>query len=224
MFNWVRILVGALIKYRHMNIGTHNSLTYLTPKTWWGKLLKFTARCQSIDYEKQYELGARVFDVRLWYDNRICTEIRHGRIAYSQSHIALYEMLKFLNKKGDCYVRILCEEDSFAKHDPLAVNKEHTFIDDCAYFENSYKNIKFFGGNRKYDWKVLYEFKNKDIPTLVDKYSSTTSLFKNDNKFLRIIDDLCPILYAKLKNHQNIEEHKQSGSKDYLFIDFINIQ
>ena len=207
-----------------MNIGTHNSLTYLTPKTWWGKLLKFTARCQSIDYEKQYELGARVFDIRLWYNDMMCEEIRHGRIAYDNSWRVLREMLKFLDKKGDCYVRVLCEEDSFAKNDPLAINKEHEFIYDCETYETQYKNIKFFGGNRKYDWKVLYEFKNKDIPTLVDKYSSTTSLFKNDNKFLRIIDDLCPILYAKLKNHQNIEEHKQSGSKDYLFIDFINIQ
>lgn len=207
-----------------MNIGTHNSLTYLTPKTWWGKLFKFTARCQSIDYEKQYELGARVFDVRLWYDNDFKIEIRHGRIAYDYSYTVLQEMLKFLNKKGDCYVRILCEEDSFAKHDPLAVNKERSFKKDCEFYEKWYTNIKFFGGNRKYDWKVLYNFKNRDIPTLIDKYSSTTSLFKNNNKFLRIIDDLCPILYAKLKNHTNIEKHKQSGSKDYLFIDFINIQ
>ena len=123
----------------------------------------------------------------------MCEEIRHGRIAYDNSWMVLREMLKFLDKKGDCYVRVLCEEDSFAKKDPLAVNKEHEFIYDCETYETRYKNIKFFGGNRKYDWKVLYEFKNKDIPTLVDKYSSTTSLFKNDNKFLRIIDDLCPI-------------------------------
>lgn len=207
-----------------MNIGTHNSLTYLTPKTWWGKLLRFTARCQSIDYEKQYELGARVFDVRLWYDDTMNVEIRHGRIAYDHSYRTLHKMLEFLDKKGDCYVRILCEEDSFAKHNLLAVDKEYEFVEDCEFYESKYKNIKFFGGNRKYDWKVLYNFKNKDIPTLIDKYSSTTSLFKNDNNFLRIIDDLCPILYAKLKNHTNIEKHKQSGSKYYLFIDFINIQ
>lgn len=207
-----------------MNIGTHNSLTYLTPKTWWGKLIRFTARCQSIDYEKQYEFGARVFDVRLWYDDTMNVEIRHGRIAYDHSYKTLHKMLEFLDKKGDCYVRILCEEDSFAKHNLLAVDKEYEFVEDCEFYENKYKNIKFFGGNRKYDWKVLYNFKNKDIPTLIDKYSSTTSLFKNNNNFLRIIDDLCPILYAKLKNHTNIEKHKQSGSKDYLFIDFINIQ
>ena len=206
-----------------MNIGTHNSLTYLTPKTWWGKLLKFTARCQSIDYEKQYELGARVFDVRLWYDDDFKIEIRHGRIAYRGGFTVLYDMFHFLNNKKDCYVRLICEEDSFAKKSPLASIKERYFIDECNSFEIQFPNIKFFGGYRKYDEHILYKFENTDIPKLIDRYSSTTSLFKSDNKFLRILDDLCPILYAKLKNHTNREKHLASGSKDYLFIDFINI-
>lgn len=205
-----------------MNIGTHNSLTYLTPKKWWQKLIKFTAKCQEVDYEKQYELGARVFDVRLWYDDEMNMEIRHGRIAYRGKYEILFNMLDFLDKKGDCYVRILCEEDSFAKNDPLAIDKEKCFINDCEYIESSYKNIKFFGGNRKYDWKVLYNFKNKDIPKLVDKYSSTTSLFKSDKKWLAVLDDLYPKLYAKLKNKQLIKEH--NDKEGYLFIDFINIK
>lgn len=205
-----------------MNIGTHNSLTYLTPKTLFGKLFRFAARCQSVDYRKQYELGARVFDIRLWYDDDLQRQLRHGRIEFKGANTILYNMLDFLDKKGDCYVRILCEEDSFAKHDSMASDKEEEFKSDCEYFEDLYTNIKFFGGNRKYDWKVLYEFKNKDVPTLIDRYSSTTSLFKSKNKFLRIIDDLCPILYAKKMNKKNIEEFKDS--KDYLFIDFINIK
>lgn len=206
-----------------MNIGTHNSLTYLTPKTWWGKLLKFTARCQAVDYKKQYELGARVFDIRIYYDDILNLEIRHGRIAYHTPYFILHNLFEFLNKKGDCYVRIIFEEDVFAKNDPLLTDKEANFIDNCQYFEKTYKNIKFFGGYRKYDEHVLYKFENTDIPKLIDRYSSTTSLFKSNNKFLRILDDLCPILYAKLKNHTNREKHLASGSKDYLFIDFINI-
>lgn len=205
-----------------MNIGTHNSLTYLTPKTLFGKLFRFTAKCQSVDYRKQYELGARVFDIRLWYDNHLQRQIRHGRIEFEGSDTILYNILDFLDKKGDCYVRLICEEDNFAKRDSMVTDKEEEFKFDCEWFESHYPNIKFFGGNRKYDWKVLYEFKNKDVPTLIDRYSSTTSLFKSKNKFLRIIDDLCPILYAKLMNKKNIEEFKDS--KDYLFIDFINIK
>lgn len=161
-----------------MNIGTHNSLTYLTPKKWWQKLIKFTAKCQEVNYEKQYELGARVFDVRLWYDDDMKMEIRHGRISYKIGYTILFRMLDFLEEKGDCYVRIICEEDSFAKNDPIAIDKEKCFIDDCKYIELLYNNIKFFGGNRKYDWKVLYNFENKDVPNLIDRYSSTTSLLR----------------------------------------------
>lgn len=205
-----------------MNIGTHNSLTYLTPKKWWQKLIGFTAKCQAVDYKKQYELGARVFDVRLWYDDDLKMEVRHGRIAYKIGYTVFFNMLEFLEEKGDCYVRILCEEDSFAKNDPIVIDKEKCFIEDCRYIESMYDNIKFFGGNRKYDWKVLYNFKNKDIPTLVDRYSSTTSLFKSNKKWLAVLDDLCPILYAKLKNKTLIKEHNDKDG--YLFIDFINIK
>lgn len=205
-----------------MNIGTHNSLTYLTPKKWWQKLIKFTAKCQAVNYEEQYKLGARVFDVRLWYDDDFKVEIRHGRIAYIGGFTVLYDMFDFLDNKKDCYVRLICEEDSFAKKDPLASIKEHYFMDECHNFETQFPNIKFFGGNRKYDWKVLYNFKNKDVPTLVDRYSSTTSLFKSDKKWLAILDDLYPILYAKLKNKTLIKEHNDKDG--YLFIDFINIK
>ena len=176
-----------------MNIGTHNSLTYLTPKKWWQKLIGFTAKCQAVDYEEQYRLGARVFDVRLWYDDNFKIEIRHGRIAYIGGFTVLYDMFDFLDNKKDCYVRLICEEDSFAKKDPLASIKERYFMDECHNFETQFPNIKFFGGNRKYDWKVLYNFKNKDIPTLVDRYSSTTSLFKSDKKWLAIQDISHPV-------------------------------
>ena len=125
-----------------MNIGTHNSLTYLTPKKWQQKLIKFTAKCQAVNYEEQYRLGARVFDVRLWYDDSFKIEIRHGRIAYIGGFAVLYDMFDFLDNKKDCYVRLICEEDSFAKKDPLASIKERYFMDECHNFETQFPNIK----------------------------------------------------------------------------------
>ena len=53
-------------------------------------------------------------------------------------------------------------------------------------------------------------------------YSSNTSLFKSSNKFLRIIDDLCPWIYAKLMNRKNMKKYKDS--EQYISVDFINIQ
>ena len=69
----------------------------------------------------------------------------------------------------------------------------------------------------------MYEFINEDIPTLIDRYSSTTSLFNSDNKFLRIIDDLYPKLYAKLRNKKNFKEFDECPN-DYLFVDFVEIR
>ena len=68
--------------------------------------------------------------------------------------------------------------------------------------------MTFFGGNRKYDWKVVHDFGIQE-PTLDDKYSSTTG---------SKIDDLWPWLYARLNNKSNIQN---GTNKDVLFIDFI---
>ena len=93
--------------------------------------------------------------------------------------------------------------------------------------EEAYKHIKFFGGNRKYDWLVIHRFKGKE-PTLVDMYSSTTRfLGKRDDsnvfqKFLNIIDDWFPLLYALTWNKKNFNDFKEKDK--FLFFDFVNIR
>ena len=87
--------------------------------------------------------------------------------------------------------------------------------------KQKYPNIKFFGGNRKYDGKVVYNFKTA-YPSLIDLYSSVTSLFDNDNKYLRVLDDWFPRLYALLKNKKNLKEYVDTEDT-YLFYDFVNI-
>ena len=85
-----------------------------------------------------------------------------------------------------------------------------------------YPRIKFYGGKTINDWKTIYEFKNKPDIKEVSLYSSVTSLFNSNNKFLRIIDDLCPWVYARLRNKKNINAYKDSDCM--LIVDFINIQ
>lgn len=70
--------------------------------------------------------------------------------------------------------------------------------------------------------KTIYEFKNKPDIKEVSLHSSVTSLFNPNSKFLRIIDDLCLWIYAKLNNKKNINAYKNSDC--LLAIDFINIQ
>lgn len=204
-----------------MNIGSHNSLSYQRPKKWWMRPFHFMAKCQEVDYVEQYKLGSRVFDLRISFNKNKAgkIQVKHGCVEFDIPMVLLNSFLKYIDDQSDCYLRVILE---FNKEPKDIEYQERRFKYYCRTLEYKYKNIKFFGGNRKYDWKIVYNFANKDIPTLIDRYSSTTSLFKSDNKFLRIIDDLWPWLYAKIRNKKNFEELKDS--KDYLFADFINIR
>ena len=177
-----------------MKLGSHNSLSYRKP-VWYQRLIYFAGKCQSVNYKEQYEkYGVRLFDLRIWFNDSYNIEVRHGIIKFNITENEIYEFLAYLNKKEDCYVRIIFEETNLNRNHIDIEYKEHLFTGWCQYVQRIYTKIKFFGGNRKFDWKRLFNFKNDEI--LIDLYSSTTTLFKSDNKILRIIDDLCPILYC----------------------------
>lgn len=203
-----------------MELATHNTMSYRKPKQFWAKLIPFVARCQSVDYKKQHELGAKGFDLRLFWDKNGKLEFRHGIVSYNADDID--EILEYANENG-IYVRIMLEiRDYNAKHiENLDVLKQK-FKDFCSQIEAKYTNIKFYGGNALNDWETVYEFKNKYDIKEVPLYSSVTSLFNSKNKFLKIIDDLCPWIYAKLKNKKNINAHKDKNCM--LVVDFINIK
>ena len=97
-------------------LGAHNSLSYLNPKSWIYRPFKFLARCQAVDYKRQYEeFGIRLFDLRIWYNRKLELEVRHGLFVYDIDENGVKEFLEYLNEKGDCYVRILLEEDNVSK-------------------------------------------------------------------------------------------------------------
>lgn len=186
-----------------MKIGTHNSMSYLRPKKWYMYLFRFIAKCQQVDIKKQYELGARMFDLRIGYDKNSKLEFRHGRMTFKGN---VEEALKFLNtRRTKCYIRLILE----IKKDDLS--QELLFIKDCRKWESEYKKLVFFCGRRKYDWEIIYKFKTPE-PIINQLVSSMT---------WKKLDDWYPWIYARLMNRKNISEY---NSKDWLLIDFINIQ
>ena len=203
-----------------MELATHNTMSYKKPKQFWAKLIPFVARCQSVDYKKQHELGAKGFDLRLFWDKNGNLEYRHGIVSYNADDIC--EILDYANE-NNIYVRVILEVRTYnAKNIKNLDEIKQKFKDFCSHIESKYPNIKFYGGNTLDGWEILYEFKNKPNIKEIGLYSSITSLFNSENKFLKVIDDLCPWIYAKLKNKKNIDTYKDT---DYtLAIDFINIQ
>jgi hypothetical protein len=163
--------------------------------------------------------GCRLFDFRVRYDKNGDLTFAHGS-AYFHGHVETYigELNDLAaNAYGPTYARIILESNSEMKDQ--ASQEEH-FKLFCEYIQKTYTNLVFFGGNRKYDWEVIYNFKTEE-PVLDDKYSSTTELFGGEHGSLRAkIDDIYPWLYAKLYNKKNI---KKGTDKDCLFIDFVDM-
>lgn len=207
-------------------LGSHNSLSYKTPIKWWMRPLAFMARCQKADlYDQYYKYGARVFDIRVRFEKRGCIEFAHGFFTYGGW---IYGTLTELNSyaastKEKIYVRIMLEQNHKSEDQQF---QDYKFKELCKGIEE-YKypkltNIIFFGGARKYDEKKLYTFKTESkAPTLDHKYSSATSFFKSKSRFLAILDDWFPWLYARTHNKKNIAA---GTKKDCLFIDFVNIR
>lgn len=121
------------------------------------------------------------------------------------------------------YLRVMLEVRDYNVNKIKNLDElKQKFIDFCSQIEAKYPNIKFYGGKTINNWETIYEFKNKPDIKEVGLFSSVTSLFNSDNKFLRIIDDLCPWIYARLRNKKNINTYKDSDCT--LVVDFINIQ
>lgn len=53
-----------------MELGSHNSLTYLPVKQWYLKPFKWVAKCQSKTIDEQFcDYGVRLFDIRVKFNN-----------------------------------------------------------------------------------------------------------------------------------------------------------
>lgn len=184
-----------------MELGTHNSMTYLKPKKWYMYPFQFIARCQSKTIKEQYEdYNIRLFDIRITYDRDGNPEFRHGSMAYKGD---VYEVLNWLNSRGEkVKIRLLLEINK------PSIHSEIFFVYDCKRFGELYPNLTFYEGRRKYDWEQVYKF-----PTL--EVEQPVSSMDGNNK----LNDLWPWLYAKKHNAENRIKYKDSK---YVLMDFIN--
>lgn len=208
-----------------MKLGSHNTMTYLRPKVFWQRLLPFVGRCQSVDYKIQHSLGAVGYDLRLFWDDDGQLEYRHGFLRFPADNID--EVLSYA-ESNNIIVRVLLEVRSYNK--PLMSNIDELrsrFKAYCSEIEKKYPSIIFFGGQESGSGEKLYTFKNDTGNLAIEElHSSVTSLFKSHNKFLRMIDDLFPIIYSLIKNEKNIRAYQSNKDKEntYLYVDYVEVQ
>ncbi len=189
-----------------MIIGSHNSWSYLPPKKFWMKLIKFTAKCQSLNIKEQYKLGVRCFDLRVRFNKDKIAKIYHGIIEYNYSPIELYEDLSWLNKQSDkVYIRILHEIRNKKNYTIDSIN---SFIDFIELVKFRFPKLIFWCGRNLYNWEKDYDF--GEDPTCDEKYASVCSP--------KLIDDWIPWWFA-FRNNKKIV--KEGTDKDILLIDFV---
>lgn len=192
-----------------MMLASHNSWSYATPKKWWMKLLKHTARCQAVDIKTQYEkYGIKCFDLRVRFTKLGDIQIVHGCIVYGIDVFKLVEDLNYLNSKKDVRIRVILD---IRKQNQYTCEQVSEFRKFCKELQTRFQNIRFWGGQNLYNHKCEYLFMYK--PTCAEYYSSVRPP--------KIIDDWLPILYAKLNNKDILE---QGTKKHFLMIDFVNIR
>lgn len=184
-----------------MILGSHNSWSFRTPTQWWLKPLRFTAQCQDLSLEEQYNFGVRCFDLRIRFDKKNNPIIAHGIIEYGKLSD---NDLKYLNNKKDVCIRLIHEVRTKKQYTEKSKN---LFINLCKDLLTKYSNIKFWCGRNLYNWEIDYKFDYN--PTCKEIYSSVCSP--------KLVDDWYPRLFAKVNNKNIIP-----CEEDILLVDFIN--
>lgn len=144
-------------------IGSLHTMSYLEPHDSFNKVFVWLKKTQKVNIKEQYEkYNVRAFDLHLYFIKE------NGRAIFKCGAIALetfsvYEILSYLNLMKNTYVRIVLEDKGDNLSDSKRKILESRFIEYCKMISVIYPNIKFFGGYRETDSKLLYNFEN-DAP------------------------------------------------------------
>lgn len=174
-------------------IVSHNTLTYLPPKDWWGWFLLPFTRCQCKDVTAQ---DFQVADIRLRFKKNqwwIC----HGKIRFCD----LPHGLMLLQNKDIKDVRII-----FETKDEDNIN----YGDFENYLFVNYPNMRFWTGRRKRDWKKLTTF-----PDLSDLYQYVGSMAGG------ILGNICPWLWWLLVGRKNKAKVQGERLETNISFDFL---
>ena len=188
-------------------LGTHNSMSYMKPKSWWMYPINFIAKCQSKTIDQQLNSGIEVFDLRIRFDKHGIPYFAHGLVAY-KGEDSVKDILNILQNQGlmdgPKYVRIILETNKpDMRQDCLFQNLVSSYI-------SRYDKIIFYEFKRKCNW---YELIPNSIYISNEQYVSS---MKKPWIFI-------PYIYAKLFNRKNFRKYLNSNpnfNTAYLF-DFI---
>lgn len=185
--------------------GTHNSMTFYRPAKWYGYLMIPFARCQRQTIRGQFDVGVRCFDLRIRFHRDGTPCFAHGLMELKGDVQGTLLVVNALAHHAKCpvYVRLVLEDGQCRDW------QEKLFRAFCKIYEEKFPLITFFQGNRKADWKQVYEFTTK--PQLAQCVGSMAA-------DARWYERLVPWFYARRRNKKNLAD---PPSADIALYDFL---
>lgn len=190
-------------------IGSHNTMTYLSPRKWWMWLFRFAVKCQSLNLIEQLKAGLRTFDFRIRKSDGEWV-FAHGLAEFKG--MSPMDALTIVNGYAKCRVRLMWEVKN---EDDPEEGKE--FVSLCEKAEHTFKNITFFGGTSIATWKNWYNFHpyGKDD----DRWEFSTDQFVSSLSSFEICG-AWPWLYTTLFR-KKLRKKAEESEKDVVLLDFI---
>lgn len=194
-------------------LASHNSLSYLVPQTWWGKILTPWTKCQDKNIYEQYRAGVRLFDIRIAYDDKLNFYVVHNKVRYKMTRDELRDILGFIRDTKDSEIRVLLDMRTEPKS---AYLKESNFVWmmrewECAYNYPIKEAIIF--------WKWEFVVSNANISTrTIEEYHASVS-----GKWYEYI--LGTKWFARHRNEKKrkewFAEKDDSTETKYLMLDYV---
>lgn len=200
-------------------IGSHNTFTYLKATNCLCNIFKAFWKCQEISLQEQYNMGIRVFDIRVseTNDDKKCWQVKHGIAKVNQKFLTLSDICSFFKSNyPESVVRIMLEDKSDDESILDRFTKESETVID------KYKDM-IWTIYIKRPWKMLYQGRQlnvKEYCCYLFNWDVDASLVTNIKNFSFKASSIKK--WAKNNNPKITKEMIED--KDILyFMDYVNI-
>lgn len=194
-------------------LGSHNSLSYLPIKNKWNLFM----RCQNHTLNEQYNLGVRLFDIKVRYNGKI--QFCCGNTVFDYTESQFYEDVRHFG--GEAYFKFTLD----MKNKPeISTLIKQFFFDFIVDFSHTFRNIVTIVGVY-----ILWEHKDytmelsgQYVEDFLCKTNSLNIYNKYSTKSKTIFKYLPPKWFANIVNEQIMDLITITpNSKQAILIDYV---
>lgn len=178
-----------------MILGSHNTMSYVTPLVWWRRLLRPFYRCQAKTLEGQIAAGVRWFDIRVAQDGDGRFVCAHGGTLLDADPVDAIETIESLAPGS--VVRVVLERCD-------SIKTAEDFAGLCELLEEFMPQVCLTGGVQKRGCVELHRFRGEPVPEPLQWVGSMQPPLERGwwKRPWRYWGGALPCLWAALHNHR----------------------